>query len=123
MGEVQDWTTGHPQIVYARCRACDRRLYLPRTSCPDCGGSDFELRAAKGDGRAIAVTELSMSQGGGAPMALALVDLDEGVRVLTRCDPSCIPGERVIVTFAGSPSAPRKQSHLVPFAMLAGSRP
>ena len=73
------------------CTACDRGIFYPRAICPHCGaaGSALTWRTASGRGTVhAAVVEHKPAAAGarfsdGQPYCVALVDLEEGVRMLT----------------------------------------
>jgi uncharacterized protein len=73
------------------CTACDRGVFYPRVFCPRCGAGAgaLEWRRASGRGTVFsAVVEhrpeaAGAAFSGGLPYCVALVDLDEGVRMLT----------------------------------------
>lgn len=94
-----DWTDGEPRIVVSVCDAWGHRWYLRRAQCPRCGGAVSPTVAA---GRGLTVA--TAAQGGRGP--IALVDLDEGVRVLGRCDPDLRPGEPARLTFRAGADDP-----------------
>jgi uncharacterized OB-fold protein len=93
------------------CTACDQGIFYPRSFCPICGatGSTLEWRTASG--RATVYTASveqkpaasGASFSGGEPYAIALVDLEEGVRMMTNvigCPPGDVrPGMAVTVTW------------------------
>lgn len=89
------------------CIDCETPVFYPRAVCPGCLGSALEWRPASGDGCVYAVTVEHRPQNPGmaamAPYAVALVDLDEGVRMLTNvvgCPPEEVSvGMRVSVTW------------------------
>jgi uncharacterized protein len=69
------------------CRDCERSFWFPRPVCPRCLGNDIDWRVASGDGVVYAVS-VQHKPGPGrapdaAPYAVALVDLPEGVRVMS----------------------------------------
>ncbi|WBU37100.1 Zn-ribbon domain-containing OB-fold protein [Homoserinibacter sp. YIM 151385] len=75
------------RLVYQRC-AEDAAVVFPlRTVCPRCGGAELALETSAGLGVVHSHTTQyragSPILGDLAPYALALVDLDEGFRVLT----------------------------------------
>ena len=80
---------------------------LPREVCPGCLGTDLEWRPASGDGTVYAVTVEHRPQNPAmrelAPYTVALVDLDEGVRMLSSvvgAQPDSVAvGQRVHVTW------------------------
>ncbi len=76
------------QLVLPWCVACDQAFWFPREVCPRCLGSAIEWRPASGRGVVYAVTvdhrpALLPRVFGEEPYAIALVDLHEGVRMLT----------------------------------------
>ena len=74
-------------------RACDRGVFFPRALCPHCGGDGLggPLEWREASGRATvhaAVVEHRPEAAGaafahGEPFCIALVDLEEGVRMMT----------------------------------------
>lgn len=76
------------------CADCDRTIHFPRSFCPHCSGSAIEWRPATGRGQVYSFTVDHRADNpalGPGPHVVALVDLDEGVRVMTNvvgCDPS-----------------------------------
>jgi hypothetical protein len=104
------------------CTPCDRGIFYPRSFCPYCGtpgadsgasaadgASTLEWRTASGRATVHAVTvehnpaATGSTFSGGQPYAVALVDLDEGVRMMTNivgCVPEDVhPGLAVTVTW------------------------
>ena len=82
------WTaTRECRLVLPWCVDCDRAFWYPREVCPRCLGSSIEWRPATGQGRVYAVTVehkpvMLKSVFGDAPYCIALVELDEGVRLM-----------------------------------------
>jgi uncharacterized OB-fold protein len=75
------------------CLDCDRAVFYPRELCPHCGGSSLGWRPASGRGTVHTFTvdhKGNPAIGGGAPFVIALVELDEGVRVMTNVV-GCLP--------------------------------
>jgi uncharacterized protein len=79
--------TRHDELVLPWCTACERPFWYPREICPGCLGTDIDWRPASGDGEVYAV---SVQHRGGpgrneadGPYAVALIELAEGVRVMT----------------------------------------
>jgi uncharacterized OB-fold protein len=93
------------------CTACDNGIFYPRSFCPLCGasGSTLEWRLASGRATVHAVTiehkpaATGAQFSNGEPYAVALVDLDEGVRMMTNvigCPPEDVTiGMSVTVTW------------------------
>lgn len=99
--------TRQRRLVLPWCRSCDRAFFFPRVFCPHCGGSAISWRDASGRGEVYAVTVEHRPQNPGmaamAPYAVALVQLDEDVRMLTNvvgADPASLRvGDRVTVAW------------------------
>jgi uncharacterized OB-fold protein len=69
------------------CRADGKPIHYPREVCPRCLGTDLEWRPASGRGIVYAFT-VNYVPGSAPPerplpYVVALVDLDEGVRMMT----------------------------------------
>lgn len=96
------------ELQIPHCQACDRLFYYPRTRCPHCGGDRLDTRRAAGGGRIFAFTHVHVSFYGPTwesqlPYTPVLIDLDEGVRMLSRLvgpgrDKVAV-GDRVALTF------------------------
>jgi uncharacterized OB-fold protein len=79
--------TREERLVLQWCTACERPIHFPREACPRCLGTELEFRPAAGTGTIYALSEMPVpgnaGMAGRAPYLVALVDLDEGVRLLT----------------------------------------
>jgi len=86
--------TRERRLVLQWCTACDRVVQFPRALCPFCAQSFLEWREATGLGRVYAVTieNRPEAMGAGEPYAIALVDLDEGARLMTNVV-GCAPAQ------------------------------
>lgn len=75
------------QLVLQWCRSCERPVWYPRAACPRCLGGNLEWRSAAGLGSVHAVSVMTRpanpTMAGREPYAVALVDLDEGVRLMS----------------------------------------
>jgi len=97
--------TREGRLLVQWCTACDRGIFYPRVLCPHCGGvgtigvagGPLEWREASGRATVhAAVVEhrpeiAGAAFAGGAPFCIALVDLEEGVRMMTNvvgCPPA-----------------------------------
>ena len=73
------------RLLVQRCVACERHQWYPRAHCVVCGAADPAWVEAKGTGRlhTFAVLEKTPNPEfqGELPYVLAIVELDEGVRV------------------------------------------
>jgi uncharacterized OB-fold protein len=75
------------RLVLQWCRRCDANIHYPRWACPSCLGDDLEWRESAGRGSlysfSIATASASPMLADLAPVAIALVELDEGVRLVS----------------------------------------
>jgi len=95
------------ELRYQACLACGRAQFYPRVLCAACGGTDLAWLHSRGEGTVYAVTVVyrapSPAFRADVPYAVALVDLDEGFRMLANIvggDPERVAiGDRVTVVF------------------------
>jgi uncharacterized OB-fold protein len=82
----------HPEAVYQalldngvlavhRCDACGRAHYSPRVLCPYCGSTSLSWTASEGLGTVYSTSTLAPR--GTEPYAVVLVDLDDGIRMMS----------------------------------------
>lgn len=92
-----------------RCRTCSRPWFYPRPCCPHCMSDQFDWVTASGQGSvySFSVIRRGPSPAFRPPYVLALVELKEGVRLLSQiveCSPEAVRvGMSVRVTFGPSP--------------------
>ena len=67
-----------------RCTACAAHSYFPREICPHCGALDLAWVSPSGYGTVYAVTTVRRKVDAGGDYNVSLVDLDEGVRLMSR---------------------------------------
>jgi len=87
-------------LVVQWCTGCDRGIFYPRAFCPHCEAAPDRLEWRQASGRATvyaAVVEnnpkaTGAAFSGGEPYCVALVDLDEGVRMMSNVI-GCPPAE------------------------------
>ena len=97
--------TRERRLLLQWCTACGRAVWYPREVCPGCLGSTLEWRESRGHGVVYACTVEHKAQTPAleAPYVVALVDLDEGVRLLSNvvgCPPDQVGvGDRVQLTW------------------------
>ncbi len=93
-----DWTGGTEAIVFETCDACRKRWYFTRSRCPTCGGS-VTRSPSRGEGTLCAVTTVSRPPApelrAYAPYRIALVEIDEGFRMMGHADDGLAVGDRV----------------------------
>jgi uncharacterized OB-fold protein len=95
------------ELRYQACRECGRVQFYPRALCAGCGGVALEWRRSRGEGTVYAVTVVHRAPSAAfradVPYAVALVDLDEGFRMLANVvggAPADVAiGDRVRVAF------------------------
>ncbi|MBE9375867.1 Zn-ribbon domain-containing OB-fold protein [Saccharopolyspora sp. HNM0983] len=75
------------ELRLQRCADCGRAVFYPRSVCPGCFGQRLDWFTARGTGTVHSWTVAHRAFGafaGQAPFTVALVDVDEGVRMMTR---------------------------------------
>jgi len=100
------WEATRNEVLTAqRCGACDRFVWYPRERCPNCLSADLVWTDLSGEGT---IYTFNVMRKPGNPMMadeipylIALVDLDEGIRVTTNivgAEPESVAcGQRVTV--------------------------
>jgi uncharacterized protein len=73
------------ELRFQRCGGCALAVFHPRVVCPGCGSTDLSWEASSGLGAVYSTTAVPVRDG--EPYNVALVDLDEGFRVM-----SCVDG-------------------------------
>lgn len=104
---------GH--ILYSRCCAehCGAAQFPPKSRCDACDSDRLEMRQAAGSGTIFSLTVVHRPPSDAlrqyAPYGIALVDLDEGFRMMAHADPTLAIGARVRATFVafGDRKVPR----------------
>jgi len=98
------------ELRIQRCEACGQYVFYPRSICPHCHSDRLTWVTSSGQGTIYSYTVVHQAFGpfaGEPPFVVALVELAEGVRMLTRivgADGSRVPieiaiGAPVRVTF------------------------
>lgn len=96
------------RLAVQQCQACERSYFYPRDHCPFCSSGAVRWRDTAGSGRLISYVisyRPTPPADPGTPQIIALVELDEGVRMLTNIvgsppEPDALPlGARVSVEF------------------------
>ncbi len=68
------------------CGACDQHVFYPRALCAHCGSAQLEWVAPSGAGRVYSSTTVRRKPESGGDYNVALVDLAEGPRLMSRID-------------------------------------
>lgn len=95
------------ELLYQRCDDCHKSIFYPRSLCPSCFSTNLSWNASAGLGRVYSVTVVHRAPkslfDGDPPYQIALVDLDEGFRMMTRLvdisSTSAKIGDRVSLVF------------------------
>jgi uncharacterized protein len=78
--------TRERRLLLQWCSGCERPIFYPREECPYCTATSLRWRPASGRGSLYTFTvehrAPSPLAGGKGPYVIALVDLDEGVRMM-----------------------------------------
>src|SRR3954471_309570 len=86
---AEQWTDWHTrgELRFQRCEKCRTWIHLPRLLCPECGSEELSWETSTGLGTIYSWTRthraFNPAFGAAPPYVCALVELTEGVRVLT----------------------------------------
>ena len=105
-GEFYGWCKKH-ELRFQRCTACGTWRHVPRELCAACGSWDWEWARSSGRGRVftwtVAVRAMHPAFQHAVPYAPVVVEMEEGVRILSRvtdCPPDALEvGMPVAVAF------------------------
>lgn len=120
------------ELRLQHCEACDRLQFYPRIVCTRCGGRQLTWRAVSGRGRiaSFTVVRRGLSPAYEAPYVVALIDLEEGPRMMSNVigtEPgpdldtkpaALVVGARVEVQFE-----PWGEDHMLPVFKVANGDP
>jgi len=67
-----------------RCAGCGKHVFYPRVLCPHCGAQRLDWVAPSGRGTVYSTTIVRRKPADGGDYNIALVDLAEGVRLMSR---------------------------------------
>jgi uncharacterized OB-fold protein len=94
--DPRDWTRGVPTVLTSSCERCGHRWYVQRLRCPRCANLRQRRQPAAPTGVVVARTSISADlTPDGVGRTIALVDLDDGIRILARCSPDIAAGAAV----------------------------
>lgn len=72
------------KLLLNRCTPCERAYFPPRRFCPRCGSRDVSVMSASGRGRLYSyIINALPAPGYEPPFVVAVVELDEGVRMVS----------------------------------------
>ena len=72
------------ELAYQFSREAGRAVFYPRVICPFTGSDNLEWRVSKGLGTVYATTVVHPAEG--KPFNVALIDCDEGFRLMSRVE-------------------------------------
>jgi uncharacterized OB-fold protein len=81
---AQALAQGRFQIQH--CSACHQHVFYPRTLCPHCGSAQLDWVAPSGAACVYSSTTVRRKPESGGDYNVALVDLAEGPRLMSRID-------------------------------------
>lgn len=72
------------ELRLQQCNSCDNIYFPPRPFCPECGSRDVKVIKASGKGRLYSyIINHLPAPGFDGPFAVAIVELEEGPRLMT----------------------------------------
>lgn len=74
------------RFMLQQCGDCQRFVFYPRVVCPFCAGESLSWRLAGAGGTVYSTTVVARRDKDGGPYNVALIDLDEGVRMMSRVE-------------------------------------
>lgn len=69
-----------------RCDECHRHVFYPRVLCPHCASDRLRWVEPAGTATVYSTTVVRRPSDKGGPYNVALIDLDEGVRLMSRVE-------------------------------------
>ena len=74
------------QFQIQRCKACAQAVFYPRELCPHCGSDQLAWETPSGKGPVYSTTVIRRKPDAGGDYNVALVDLAEGPRMMSRVE-------------------------------------
>ena len=78
-----------------RCSGCAKHVFYPRVLCNHCGSPDLTWVDASGNGTVYSTTVVRRKADAGGDINIALIDLEENVRMMSRVDGMSIDDVRI----------------------------
>ena len=72
------------RFLIQRCNDCGKHVFFPREVCPHCDGMSLAWVQPKGTGIVYSNTTVRRKPDAGGDYNVSLIDLDEGVRMMSR---------------------------------------
>ncbi|CAG9167101.1 Zn-ribbon domain-containing OB-fold protein [Cupriavidus respiraculi] len=74
------------RFLIQRCGGCRAHVFFPRAVCPHCGATRLDWVAPSGRGTVYSFSVIAGRPGVSSDYNVALVDLEEGVRLMSRVE-------------------------------------
>jgi len=74
------------RFLIQRCNDCHKHVFYPRVVCPHCGSASLAWVEPKGTGVVYSTTTVRRKPEAGGDYDVSLIDLDEGVRMMSRVE-------------------------------------
>jgi uncharacterized OB-fold protein len=74
------------RFLIQRCEACTRHVFYPRQVCPHCASASLAWVEPRGTGSVYSTTTVRRKPEAGGDYDVSLIDLDEGVRMMSRVE-------------------------------------
>ena len=91
------------ELRIQRCADCNHAQFFPRSHCLSCSSDHVAWQVSEGIGTIYSVTQVQRAPTNEfralAPYAIALVDLNDGVRIMAHANLALKIGDQVRVTF------------------------
>lgn len=83
------------RFMIQRCGACSKHVFYPRVLCVHCGSCELDWVTPAGTGTVYSTSIVRKKPEEGGDYNVALIDLDEGVRMMSRVDG--VPLDRIAI--------------------------
>ncbi len=100
------------QFQIQHCADCGRHVFYPRVVCPHCASTALRWVQPSGRGVVYSTTVVRRPADKGGPYNVALIELDEGVRLMSRVDG--LAPERVAIGLRVQVKIADVNGHLAP---------
>lgn len=74
------------RFLIQRCDACGKHVFFPRSICPHCWSERLDWVEPKRTGTVYSTTTVRRKPEAGGDYDVSLIDLDEGVRMMSRVE-------------------------------------
>ena len=74
------------RFIIQECASCGNHVFMPRVLCPHCGGARLKWTPIEGHGKVYSTTVVRRKPEQGGDYDVSLIDLQEGVRLMSRVE-------------------------------------